>query len=71
MSGRGPAAPSGPAPDFNPIGGVNTKWRGGQGLIDIQPIGFGARAAVAAIAASLVVAMEAHKAWVGPYLEHS
>ncbi len=39
------------------------------GLLDIQPIGFGAWVAVAAIAASLFVVMEAHKAWVAPYLE--
>ncbi len=39
------------------------------GLLDIQPIGFGDWAAVAAIAASLFVVMEAYKAWVAPYLE--
>jgi len=38
-------------------------------LLDIQPIGLGDWAAVAAIAASLVVVMEVHKAWVAPYLE--
>jgi hypothetical protein len=39
------------------------------GLLDVQPIGFGDWAAVAAIAASLILVMEAHKAWVAPYLE--
>ncbi len=38
------------------------------GLLDVQPIGIGDWATVAAIAASLFVVMEAHKAWIAPYL---
>ena len=40
-----------------------------RGLLDVQPIGFGDGAAVAAVAAARFVVMEAHKAWVAPYLE--
>jgi magnesium-transporting ATPase (P-type) len=39
------------------------------GMLDIQPIGLGDWATVAAIAISLIVVMEVYKAWVAPYLE--
>jgi magnesium-transporting ATPase (P-type) len=39
------------------------------GMLDVQPIGLGDWATVAAIAISLIVVMEVYKAWVAPYLE--